>query len=327
MGKKILFLLLVSFCGKAQEFVGQIERNDPELDKIIKGNPIPEIITKGYKWTEGPVWSNGMLLFSDVPNNVIYKWTDKGGAEVYLKPSGFTGKSSESREPGSNGLLVNSSGQLMLCQHGDRQIAIMDSPFLEPKAVFKPLAQNFGGKRFNSPNDLDISKDGEVYFTDPPYGLPKQDDTDPSKELAFNGVFKIKTDGKVVLLVDSLTRPNGIALFPDQKRLLVANSDFRRPHWYVYDVKGDLLENGRIFYSALNDSGKRLPGLPDGLKIDKLGNVYASGPGGIFIFNSMGKLLGKIVLPEPASNCALSDDEKTLFITNNKQVLRLKMRD
>ncbi|MFL5772638.1 MAG: SMP-30/gluconolactonase/LRE family protein, partial [Flavisolibacter sp.] len=173
--------------------------------------------------------------------------------------------------------------------------------------------------------DATYNSKGELFFTDPPYGLPGRDDNDPSKEIKWNGVYKVKKNGEVILLIDSLARPNGIAFFPGGKRLLVANSDPQKPNWYVYDVIGDKLANGKIFYSTAGHD-KKLNGSPDGLKIDKKGNVYATGPGGIYFFNSNAKLLGRLIVPEATSNVALSADEKTLYITNNMQVLRLQMR-
>ena len=307
---------------------GTIERLDPALDKIISPDAKAEIIADGFEWSEGSLWieKHNMLLFSDVPTNTIYKWTEEKGKEVYLKPSGFTGTASESKEPGSHGLILDNEGNLVLCQHGDRRMARMDAPLDKPAANFITLADKYNGKRFNSPNDAVFNRAGELFFTDPPYGLPSQGDNDPQKEISFNGVYKVKKDGTVILLVDSITRPNGIAFFPGEQKLLVACSDPEKPNWYVYDVKGDSLTNGKIFYSAA-DRDKSLPGLPDGLKIDKDGNVFASGPGGINIFNSDGKKLGLLKLENSASNCALSPDEKTLYITNDMYVLKFKMRD
>ena len=244
---------------------------------------------------------------------------------MYLKPSGYTGTVERGGEMGSNGLLFDREGRLVICQHGDRRLARMEAPLDKPQPNFVTLADKYQGKRFSSPNDACYSSRGELFLTDPPYGLPQRNESDPTKETTWNGVYKTKKNGEVVLLVDSLTRPNGIALFPGEKRLLVANSDPRKPNWYVYDVKGDKLENGKIFYSAAGYD-RKLQGLPDGFKIDTKGNVYASGPGGIYFFNSQGKLLGMLKLPNATSNVAISPDEKTLFITNHMQVLRLKMR-
>lgn len=308
--------------------LGTIERFDSALNNIISPDAKAEIIADGFEWSEGPLWieKHNMLLFSDVPTNTIYKWTEEKGKEVYLKPSGFTGTVSESKEPGSNGLALDNDGNLVLCQHGDRRMAAMDASLDKPATNFITLADKYNGKRFSSPNDAAFNKAGELFFTDPPYGLPSQNDSDPQKEISFNGVYKVKKDGSVILLVDSITRPNGIAFFPGEQKLIVACSDPEKSNWYVYDVKDDSLINGRIFYSNA-DRDKSLPGLPDGLKIDKNGNVFATGPGGINIFNSDGKKLGLLKLENSTSNCSLSPDEKTLYITNDMYVLRFKMRD
>jgi gluconolactonase len=181
------------------------------------------------------------------------------------------------------------------------------------------------GKRFNSPNDAVFNSQGELFFTDPPYGLEKNI-SDPKKEIPFQGIYKVKKDGTIILLTDSITRPNGIAFFPGEKKLLVANSDFQKPNWYVFDVNGDELTNGKMFYNG-SFREKSWKGLPDGLKIDKNGNVFATGPGGVYIFNSEGKKLGMIRLDEATSNCALSPDEKILYVTNDMYVLRIKLRE
>jgi len=306
---------------------GTLERIDPALDSIITTRAQAEIIAEGFDWSEGPVWveSHNMLLFSDVPRDTIFKWTEEKGKEVYLTPSGYTDSIPRGGEMGSNGLTLDNDGHLILCQCGNRQIAKMDAPFDKPVPKYISLANNYNGKKFNSPNDVIVSSKGEIFFTDPPYGLEKHMD-DPKKEIPFQGVFKVQKDGKVVLMTDSLTRPNGLAFLPGEKTMIVANSDPAKPNWYAFDI-GDngQFTNARIFYSTAGDkSGK---GLPDGFKIDKKGNVFATGPGGLWIFNSSGKLLGKMKFDEATSNIAFSPDEKTLFITNDMNVLRLKMRD
>ncbi len=334
----IVFLIIVAYsCNNAQKnetqkmkykTTGTIERIDAALDAIIDTSAKAEIIAEGFEWSEGPLWieKDSMLLFSDVPTNTIYKWTATKGKEVYLKPSGYTDSiPSTCKEPGSNGLVLDSEGNLVLCQHGDRRMARMDAPLNKPAAKFITLADKYNNKRFSSPNDA-VYDLGELFFTDPPYGLSTQDDNDPKKEIPFNGVYKLKKDRTVILLTDSISRPNGIAFFPGGKRLLVANSDPDKPNWYSFDVSGDSFTNGKIFYSAAGHD-KKLKGLPDGLKIDRNGNVFATGPGGLYIFNSEGKLLGMLKLENATSNCALSADEKTLYITNDMYVLRLKMRD
>lgn len=308
--------------------MGSVERLDSLLDSIIASDAKAEIIAEGFEWSEGPVWieKNKMLLFSDVPTNTVYKWTEEKGKEVYLIPSGYTDTAKRGGEMGSNGLTLDTEGNLVLCQHGNRQMARMDAPLDKPEAKYITIANKYNGKRFSSPNDAVFNSTGELFFTDPPYGLESQSDNDPKKEISFNGVYKVKKNGEVILLVDSITRPNGLAFLPGEKKLIVACSDPDKPNWYVFDVNGDSLINGKIFYSAA-DRDKSLKGLPDGLKIDKKGNVFATGPGGVWIFNSEGKPLGKIKLEESTSNVALSPDEKTLYITNDMYVLRIKMRE
>jgi gluconolactonase len=342
MNMKNLFIfslfVVIAACGNEQgnkkqgmkyKNIGIIERFDPALDNIISDKAQPEIIAEGFEWSEGPLWveSQQMLLFSDVPMNTVYKWTKAKGKEVYLKPSGYTGtEPSLCKEPGSNGLTFDKNGNLVLCQHGDRRMARMDAPLDRPETKFITIADNYNGKRFNSPNDAVYNSAGELFFTDPPYGLQTQNDSDTKKEIPFNGVYKVKTNGEVLLLVDSITRPNGIAFMPGEKKLIVACSDGAHPNWYVFDINGDSLMNGKIFYSAAEE-GKTMKGSPDGFKVDKNGNVFATGPGGVYIFNSEGRKLGLIKLDNATSNCALSPDEKTLYITNDMYVLRLKMRE
>lgn len=330
--KNILLTLLVlssvfscRVTEERNEIFGSIERTDPRLDQLIDPAATLEILSEGYEWSEGPLWiaSEKMLLFSDVPTNTVYKWTEEDSIEVFLRPSGYTGLTpSGSEEQGSNGLALTPDGKLVLCQHGDRRLAILDAPLNAPQSKYTSLADNYGGKKFNSPNDVAIRKNGDYFFTDPPYGLPK----DLKQETPFQGVYKL-SNGTVTLLVDSLTRPNGVAFFPDEKTLIIANSDPKKAIWYAYDVsENDSLTNGRIFYDA-TAAAKTEAGLPDGLKIDKRGNVFATGPGGIWIFDKYAKLLGKIKVPTATANCAFSTDEKTLFLTADNYLLRLMMKE
>jgi gluconolactonase len=326
------YLLLATFflaacSAKQTKTIGTIERLDSDLDDLISMDAKIEIIGEGYEWSEGPVWvaKENMLLFSDVPKNIIYKWTEAKGVESYLTPSGFTGTETRSQEPGSNGLIIHNDS-LILCQHGDRRIAKMEASLQNPSAQFKTIASTFNGKRFSSPNDAVYRSNGDLFFTDPPYGLGDKNDEDPEKELLHNGVYRVSTAGVIALLVDSITRPNGIIL-PNKNKIIVANSDPAKAIWYQYEINDkDSLYNGSIFYDATANA-KTESGLPDGLKADRQGNVYASGPGGIWIFNQEGIVLGKIKLPVPAANCALSPDEKILYITADMYLLRIKMRD
>ncbi len=327
----ILIVLLFVFTScRAQKMyptIGNIERIDESINEIISPKAKAEIIAEGFDWSEGPLWieKNNMLLFSDIPRNAIYKWTEKNGAELYLKPAGYTGSVQRGGETGSNGLILDKNNKLVLCQHGDRRMARMDAPINNPLPKFITIADGWQNKKLNSPNDAVFNSKGELFFTDPPYGLEKGMN-DPLKEIPFQGVFKVNISGEVKLVTDTLSRPNGIAFFPGENTFIVANSDGNKPNWYAFDInRNNEVINGRIFYSA-EGYDKSLKGGNDGLKIDRNGNVFATGPGGIWIFNSQGKLLGKLRLNEAASNCALSADEKTLYITNDMYIVRFKMR-
>lgn len=304
-----------------------IEKLDPQFSTLVSKTAKAEILADGFIWSEGPVWIDRykMFLFSDVKKNVIYKWTKEKGKEIYLSPSGYTGKIPRGGELGSNGLGLNIKGQLIICQDGDRAVSIMDAPLDKPKTKFIKLASGYQGKKFDSPNDLAFLSNGDIYFTDPPYGLEKNVD-DPLKEAKYQGVYRISANGKITLLTDTLTRPNGIAFFPGGKTILISNSDQGKAYWYAYDLdKNGLFTHGRIFYSA-NAATKKAPGMPDGMKIDKKGNVFASGPGGLWIFNRNGKLLGKMIFNDVVSNCSLSADEKNLYLTSNHRVLKVDLR-
>ena len=304
-----------------------LEKLDPQFNTIVSKNAKARILAEGFLWSEGPLWieRHKMFLFSDVKKNVIYKWTKEKGKEIYLKPSGYTGTILRGGELGSNGLGLNIKGQLVICQDGDRVVAVMDAPLDKPKAKYIKIASGYKGQKFDSPNDLAFLSNGDIYFTDPPYGLEKNVD-DPLKEARYQGVYRISAKGKITLLNDTLTRPNGIAFFPGGKTVLIANSDPEKPYWYAYELdKNGLFSHGRIFYSA-KSATKTDAGMPDGLKIDKKGNVFATGPGGIWVFNKAGKLLGKIRVDDLASNCCFSSDEKALYVTNNHRVLRVDLR-
>jgi len=301
---------------------GKIEKIHTDLDKLINPTAKLEVLGEGFKWVEGPLWveDQKMLLFSDIPNNKVHKWTEQGGVEDYLQPAGYTGSQARGGEMGSNGLLLDLHGDLILCQHGDRRIAKMDALLSHPKASYLSLAHEWEGKKFNSPNDIIQRSTGDLFFTDPPYGLNDQDIE--KRELDFCGVYKMDTLGHLTLLIDSLSRPNGLALSPDEHRLYVGNSDNEKPMLYAYDIgKDDSLKAAGVVFDF-----KQYGGGPDGFKVDKKGNIFSSGPGGVWIFNKSYIPIGKINLPNAVSNCCLADDGKTLYITASDQVLRLRMR-
>jgi len=330
--KKFLFsfLFLASFfSGHAQQSnqaIGTIEFISNELSGLINKDAKVEIIAEGFQFTEGPFWfdKEKMLLFSDVPANTIYKWTEAKGKEVYLTPGGYTDTAKRGGFMGPIGLFLSGDGKLLICQHGDRRIAKMDAPLNAPKAKFITVAGEYDGKKLNSPNDLFLTAAGDLYFTDPSYGFEKGN-RDPKKELPYQGLYKMDKAGHISLLIDSIEQPNGIGILPGGKTLLVSNSDARKKKWYAYDIASNgSLTNARLFYDVSNEKGM---GGCDGFKIDKAGNVFAAGPGGIWIFTKAGKLIGKIKLNGvTAANCALTPDGKTIFITATNYLLRVKMR-
>lgn len=297
------------------------------LATIIDPASTIDVIGEGFVWTEGPVWigDQQMLLFTDVPANTIYAWTESGGTRRYLQPSGFTGGQTASPEPGANGLALDRNGYLVLCQHGDRRIARMESSLREPQAAFTTLAGTYKGKRFNSPNDLVINSRGQIFFTDPPYGLPGQNESE-EKELPFQGVYRIDPDGSVHLLTGDLSRPNGIALSPDEQTLYVANSDSERAIWMAYtlDAAGNVSE-GRVFYDATAMVATH-KGLPDGLKVNRKGILFATGPGGVWIFDPSGEPLGRIDTGEATANCALNTDQSILYMCADDYLMRVRLR-
>lgn len=317
-----LFLLVAC---QTKEKIGFVQSFDSALDTSISTDAAVEILAEGFQWSEGPLWvaQEKMLLFSDVPKNTIHKWTETKGLETYLTPAGYTVPMEGSAGEGSNGLLLNSKGELVICQHGDRRMATMNAPLQQPIASFATMVDSYEGKRLNSPNDAVFHANGDLFFTDPPYGFAN-DDKDSLKELSFNGVYRWKETGEIHLLLDSLTRPNGIILL-DDSTLLIANSDKNKARWYAYTLKGDSLTNGRIFYDATAEAQTE-KGLPDGLKISRKGIIYATGPGGVWIFSKEGKVLGKIKTTVATANCALDDDEQYLYITASTYLLRVRLQ-
>ena len=297
---------------------GTIARLDPALDALVPKDAVIEKVAGGFTFIEGPLWRpNNVLWFSDVVGNVERQWSPDGKVTEILKPGGYDGNALPAGGfVGPNGATADKDGAVLLCQHGNRRVVRIDKDM-----KVTTLVDKFEGKRFNSPNDLVCRSDGTLFFTDPPYGLPK-DDSDPAKELKFNGVFKL-SNGKLQAIIKDLTRPNGIALSPDEKTLYVANSDEKHTVWMRYDLAADgTVSNGRVFADV---TAEKEDGLPDGMKIDSQGNVYGSGPGGIWIFSPDGKHLGTIKPAETPANCGWGDDWKTLYITARTGLYRIKL--
>jgi gluconolactonase len=302
--------------------LGKIERLDPAFDRLVDSGAVIELLAdRKFEWSEGPVWdaANRRLLFSDIPRNMIWEWSEAGRLKQFLQPSGYTGTAAfTGREPGSNGLMFNAAGELILCQHGDRRLAKLSG------GKFVTLVDTYEGKRLNSPNDLAIKSNGDIYFTDPPYGLPKRAE-DPAKELDFQGVYRLSSRGELTLLSRELSRPNGIAFSPDERTLYVANSDPSKAIVMAYPVKGDgTLGNGRIFFDATKAAQEKKPGLPDGMKVSRDGTVWATAPGGVRVYSSAGKHLGTLATGVPTANVAFGDDGSTLYITADKNLARVR---
>ena len=323
----IVIALFDSICSAQQQPAQPLQkieiiRLDPKFDKLVPPNVLVERIVSGRKWVEGPVWNRkeGYLLFSDIPANSVIKWQQGKGTSVYLRPSGYTGKATfEGPEPGSNGLAFDHDGRLILAAHGDRRIAR-----LEKNGKQTTLVDRFEGKRINSPNDVVVRANGDVYFTDPPFGLPKSFD-DARRETPFQGVYKYSKDGTLALLTKDIKAPNGIAFSPDEKKLYVSNADPTNAVWMVYDVKADgMIDNGRVLFNATAWT-KSKPGAPDGMKVDREGNIFGAGPGGVHVISPEGKHLGSIETGVPTGNVAWGDDGSSLFITSNTNVFRSRL--
>lgn len=335
-------LLLVSFlvfgCRDVPKMENRIEATpvsnfsieilNNEVLELIDPKAEIEVLAEGFEWTEGPLWipSGKYLLFSEIPGNTVYKWDAKNGATTYIHPSGYSGTGYYSEEPGSNGLLLNRNGELVLMQHGDRRIVKMNAPLDQPKPNFIPLVDHYQGKKLNSPNDGVFDKEDNLYFTDPPYGLPSGMD-DPSKELDYQGVFCLMNNGGTVLL-DTLTRPNGIVLSKDETTLYVAVSDETHAVWYAYDVAAPgQVSNKRLFYDVTHLIGKKgEQGLPDGMVMHSKDYLFATGPGGVWVFSKSAQPIARIRTGQATSNCTFSEDEKTLFITADNYLLSLALK-
>ena len=300
--------------------IGRIEDPGGRLPSHAK----IEVIADGFTWCEGPVWCEKVyggpcVLFSDIPRNTIFRWTESRGIETFMQPSGYTGVDYYGLEPGSNGLHLDDRGRLVLCEHGDRRISV-----LTPGGGKVTLADRFETRRLNSPNDLVVARDGSIYFTDPFYGLPDRAN-DVRREIDFCGVYRWHPDRKVELISDKIDRPNGIGLSNDQSRLIVAQSHPKKANWTLFDLRGGGNSPARVVADATDRVGQS-PGLPDGLCVGSDDIVYASEPGGIRVMTFDGEVLARIITGKATSNCTLDDDETTLYITADDCLCRVRLR-
>lgn len=317
-----LVALLVARLLAAGTDAPQVLRKDARLDALLAPGAAVEKIADGFSWLEGPLWDARAkgLLFSDIPGNAIHLWRPGAGTTRILHPSGYTGKAPfPGKEPGSNGLAFDAEGRLVFCAHGDRAIVR-----IEHDGRRSVLASRFHASRLNSPNDLVFSATGDLYFTDPPFGLPGTFD-DPGKELSFSGVYRLAPDGRLTLLTRELDAPNGLAFSPDGRTLYVSNADAAHAVWMAFPVRSDgTLAAGRIFFDATSWV-RPGSGNPDGLKVDAGGNLFAAGPGGVHVFAGGGAHLGTIAFPAPVSNVAFGEDGRTLFVTASSAVWRVRL--
>jgi gluconolactonase len=299
--------------------LGTIERRDPALDAIVRADARIERIATGFLFTEGPLWMpDGYLLFSDPNANRIYRWAPEGAVSVYRTKSGYAGIDiGEYGQPGSNGLALDREGRVTVAEHGRRRIVR-----LERNGQVTILADGYQGKRLNSPNDLVYKSDGALYFTDPPFGLPRAFD-DRRKELPYSGVFRV-ADGRVALLAKDLAGPNGLAFSPDERFLYVDDWDPTRKVVMRYPVRVDgTLEAGEVFFDMTHAPGEEAL---DGLKVDRQGNLYVSGPGGVWIISAAGTHLGTIKAPELPANFAWGDEDgRTLYMTARTGLYRIRL--
>jgi len=328
--RHLFFLLVIALlfsCQKDKSSENQVA--DQAFYNIVAEGAVMDTIASGFTWAEGPVWieSEQMLLWTDVPENKVWSWKQGGEKELYLEPSGYTG---EGKGEGANGLIVNQEGKLVLCQHGDRRLVTMNAPLNAPQIAFNYIATLYDGKKFNSPNDVIQDSDGIYYFTDPPYGLPQQEN-DPAKEMNFQGVFRTvpsdESKKDVILLTDALSRPNGLALSPDESILYVANSDPENAIWMKYQLNSakEIEGEGEVFFDATKWV-KTKKGLPDGMKVRKDGTIFATGPGGVLVFTPEGKHLGTINTGNATANCAFNADESILYMTADSYVMSIPLQ-
>jgi len=303
--------------------VGQIERFDPAIDSLIDPEASVELLEVGFSWSEGPVWvaSDNCLLFSDIPRNAIFRWSERDGARIWMQPSGYTGVAYYGKEPGSNGLTLDGEGRLLACEHGDRRISR-----LEQGGGKVTLADSYQGKRLNSPNDLVLRAGGDLYFTDPAYGLPRRYE-DTRRDLPFCGVYLLRPDlREPELLVDSMRMPNGVALAPEERFLYVTQSDPQGPCVTRYPIRDDSTLGAGEVLADFTDRVPEAPGLPDGIKVDDSGNVFTTGPGGVWVLGDSGERLGRIRTGLRVANLCWGDDGSTLYLCSDQYLCRLRTR-
>ena len=324
-----LIFLTISIACFAQNFKeeAKIIAKSDKIYQLVPEEPKIEVLGDGFNWAEGPCWipAEQKFVFSDVKENTVFEWTEKGGIKPYLKPSGYTGEIERGGEMGSNGLTMSPDGKLVLCMCGDRRVASIDD-VANPKPEFTTLSGGYNGQKFNSPNDLVFAKNGDLFFTDPPYGL-EQNMRDPLKEMDYQGVFKVDKNRQTTLLTKDLAYPNGIGISPDGKKLYVSSSDPRNAVWMVYDLTPEhTIENGKVLLTASGYNRREMPGNPDGMAIHKSGWLFAAGPGGIWVITPEGEQLGIIYTGELTSNCTFNEDYSYLYMSANHKVLRMKLK-
>ena len=305
------------------ESVGRIDRFDESLDSLIATDAVVELLDVGFAWPEGPVWwqRNSCLLFSDIPRNAIYRWSEADGASIWMQPSGYTGVAYYGKEPGSNALTFDGEGRLWACEHGDRRISR-----LEHEGGKISIVDSYQGKRLNSPNDLALSADGDLYFSDPAYGLHRRYD-DPRRELPFCGVYLVRSGTREAILVnDELENPNGVAFTPDGRALLVTQSNPLKAYVMRYPIlAGGSLGAGEIVRD-FTDRTDEAPGLPDGIKVDLDGNIFTTGPGGVWVLRPDGAILGRVVTGSRIANLCWGDDGSTLYLCADDNLCRVRTR-
>lgn len=319
--KVILILINLSVISQ-DKFIGSVERLSPEIDNLIEKSAKIEILADGFEWSEGPVWSSQLnsVLFSDVPENVIYSWNEDKGLGTFTRPIGYSGKVPNLKKAGTNGLTIDADGNLIICMHGDRKITRLEKLNINRKVT---LVNSFDGNLLNSPNDLVYDSKGNLYFTDPPYGL-LEGDNDKLKEIEFNGVYKVSPNGDIEVLVKNLTRPNGISISNDEKILYVANSDKNNPVIMQYDLSEEGVKNPSIFFDGRELTKKDI-GLFDGLKVHPTGNVFATGPGGVLVIKENGDHIGTIRTEVRTANCAFDENFQYLYMTSDMFLTRIKL--